>query len=237
VQGRRGPVYAVAWSIDGKLLAGTSHVKWVRLWDVGSGKELKRLRNSSSAHWITAVAWSFDGKFLASGGTHCRIILWDAKKGERLTKLKGFYHPVFCLQFNPTDAGQLIIGSWDNTVELWSVADGQCQQTLTGHSGNSGKLDAVAWSIDGKVASGSTDKTVMIWNSSTGERLKTLEGHSNSVSCLQFNPTGAGQLVTGSGDKTVKVWSVADGQCQQTLTGHGMDNKDCTCEFESGGAL
>ena len=125
MQGRRGPVYAVAWSIDGKLLAGASHVKWVRLWDVGSGKELKRLRNSSSAHWITAVAWSFDGKFLASGGTHCRIILWDAKKGERLTKLKGFYHPVFCLQFNPTDAGQLIIGSWDNTVELtaWQTAN------------------------------------------------------------------------------------------------------------------
>jgi len=35
----------------------------------------------------------------------------DAKKGERLTKLKGFYHPVSCLQFNPTRAGQLVIGS------------------------------------------------------------------------------------------------------------------------------
>jgi WD40 repeat protein len=133
VQGHRGPVYATAdRSIGGKLLAGASHDKWVRLWDVGSGKELKRLRHRNRAHSVTAVAWSFDGKFLASGGTDCRIILWDAKRGERLTKLKGFYHPVSCLQFNPTDAGQLVIGSWDNTVELWSVADGQCQQTLTG---------------------------------------------------------------------------------------------------------
>jgi WD40 repeat protein len=38
-------------------------------------------------------------------------------------------------------------------------------------------VNAVAWSIDGKIASGSTDITVMIWNSSTGERLKTLDGH------------------------------------------------------------
>ena len=69
---------------------------------------------------------------------------------------------------------------------------------LTCSKNGSYAVNAVAWSIDGKIASGSTDRTVMIWNSSTGERLKTLEGHSNSVSCLQFNPTGAGQLVTGS---------------------------------------
>ena len=48
-----------------------------------------------------------------------------------------------------------------------------------------------------------------------------LEYGSDRVSCLKFNPTGAGQLVTGSWDKTLKVWSVADGQLVQTFTGHG----------------
>jgi WD40 repeat protein len=41
----------------------------------------------------------------------------------------------------------------------------------------SGSVYAVAWSIDGNIASGSDDTTVKIWNSSTGECLKTLEGH------------------------------------------------------------
>jgi WD40 repeat protein len=38
-------------------------------------------------------------------------------------------------------------------------------------------VNAVAWSIDGKIVSGSIDNAVKTWNPSTGERLKTLEGH------------------------------------------------------------
>jgi WD40 repeat protein len=41
----------------------------------------------------------------------------------------------------------------------------------------SGPVWAVAWSIDGNIASGSSDRTVMIWNPATGVHLKTLEGH------------------------------------------------------------
>ena len=99
----QGHLYAVVWSIDGKLLAGASHDKWVRLWDVGSGKQLKQSRHSHGTGCSTA---SFSQAAAPTAGSSS-----DAKKGERLTKLKGFYHPVSCLQFNPTRAGQLVIGS------------------------------------------------------------------------------------------------------------------------------
>ena len=32
---------------------------------------------------------------------------------------------VLCVEFNPTNPGQLVTGSDDSTVKLWSVADGQ----------------------------------------------------------------------------------------------------------------
>ena len=40
---------------------------------------------------------------------------------------------VTCFKFNPTNAGQLLTGSWDHTVKVWSVTDGKCERTLTGH--------------------------------------------------------------------------------------------------------
>ncbi len=67
-----GSVCAVAWSIDGKVLASGE----TDMFESGSGS-------------VCAVAWSIDGKVLASGGADKRIILWEAKKGERLTELNG----------------------------------------------------------------------------------------------------------------------------------------------------
>ena len=41
---------------------------------------------------------------------------------------------VSAVAFNPKNPGQLASASWDNTVKIWTLEDGQCQQTLQGHS-------------------------------------------------------------------------------------------------------
>ena len=40
---------------------------------------------------------------------------------------------VTCVQFNPTDASQVVSGSWDHTIKVWNVSDGKCLQKLEGH--------------------------------------------------------------------------------------------------------
>ena len=108
----------------------------------------------------------------------------------------------------------LVSSSIDQTVRLWNLTTGECQQILHGHSN---WVMSVDMSPDGQqIASGSADHTVKLWDAQTGHCVNTLKGHRNSVWSVAFSPDGQ-SLASGSADKTIKLWSVATGQCWQTL--------------------
>jgi WD40 repeat protein len=54
----------VAWSPNGKSLASGSSDGTVKLWDTGTGQELRSLRGREKE--VTSVMWSPDGRLLAS---------------------------------------------------------------------------------------------------------------------------------------------------------------------------
>ena len=59
LEGHSSEVMAVAFSLDGKLLASASSDRTVRLWDAGSGAPLQALGGHSS--YVYTVAFSPDG--------------------------------------------------------------------------------------------------------------------------------------------------------------------------------
>jgi hypothetical protein len=91
LQDHRGAVKSVAFSPDGRLLAGASESGPVRIWDAATGEEVRALRGNAGD--ITSVAFSPDGRRLAvASGSYDRlgeVRVWDTASGQEVRVLGG----------------------------------------------------------------------------------------------------------------------------------------------------
>ncbi len=115
---------------------------------------------------------------------------------------------VNAVAWSPDDT-HIAAGSYDGTVQIWSVITGQHILTYPNHTDS---VNAVAWSPDGtRIASGDTDGTVQVWNATTGKRLLTYSNHTDSVNAIAWSPDGT-RIASGSDAGTVQIWNAASDQ-------------------------
>ena len=212
-----GPVYDVAFSSDGRILASTRAWRVV-LWDIPSGEELNRFKGHTDA--VTSVTFSPDGKTLASGSSDFTAKLWDVTSGKELRTFQGHTGKVTSVAFSP-DGKTLASGSSDFTAKLWDAATGQVMRSL---DLSPYPVADVAFSPDGKTLTTASGRTVKLWETTTGRELLTLEDRNDPGYFpyrVVFSSNGKTIATGGSVDNrigAVKLWSVATGQMLQTLT-------------------
>jgi uncharacterized protein with WD repeat len=145
----------------------------IRLWDVESGKLIRRL---DGPRWGCFTAFSPDGKYLAAGGlddhkgkvlvrpTDGRSVwVYDTATWERRWRLEGHDKGVASVAFSP-DSRLLASGGCegDDRVRVWDLESGKELKCFRGH--HSGVVP-LAFSPDGRVlASGSGDSTILLWD-------------------------------------------------------------------------
>lgn len=163
---RGGPVGAVSFSPDGKLLASGGGDRLVYLRDVTTGAELHCLRGHAGA--LTSLAFSPDGKTLYSTSERERAVrVWDTVTGKERVALEIAKLQIMSISQSP-DGRLLAAASFDKSVILCDLLTGKNVAVLRGHRG---MVYSVAFAPDGKtVVSGSHDATALVWDvaSATG---------------------------------------------------------------------
>ncbi len=196
-----GGILSIAFRPDGKVLAGTSKDKTVRLWDMNTRQQIKTFE--ISVYPKVNIVFSPDGKMLASGGGSDggdNAYLWDADTGKRLRTFP--VHPVsehirkltvMDVAFSP-DGKMLAATGGEHTTLLWDVNTGQQIRALTEPIRippeqlriGSGPIVRHAWSVafspDGNmlVSGGSSRRgSIDLWDVNTGQqiRLLTIDAH------------------------------------------------------------
>ncbi len=204
---------AVALSGDGCLALSGGYEHVLRLWDVSSGKCIRKFDGHSSK--VTSVALSASHALALSGSWDDTVRLWDVSSGECLRIFAGHAKDVTSVALS-ADGRLALSASEDHTVRLWQADTGKCLRTDT----HADYATSLALSTDGRWAvSGSSGLRFSLWDVNSGKCLRTFEGHKGYAGCAVLSADSRWAL-SGSDDHTVRLWNVSSGKCLQIFDGH-----------------
>jgi hypothetical protein len=92
----------------------------VRLWDVATGREIRRF--DGHAWQVSSAAFSADCRTLATGSADRTIRLWEVMTGKERRVFRGHDGGISSVSFS-RDGGRLASASSDGTVLVWNLTD------------------------------------------------------------------------------------------------------------------
>ncbi|MHC5055756.1 MAG: protein kinase domain-containing protein [Planctomycetota bacterium] len=213
LDGSPSRLYAVAFSPDGRYLAGGGYSSTVssrttasvQLWEASTGKKVKEF--SGLGRYARAVAFSPDGKRLAGGNSDGTIAVWDVSAPKTPKRLPGHASSVSSVAFSP-NGRYLASASGDGTMFLWDIQTGA--KLMNEKDVYSSYGNAVAFSPDGRWLVVGNYRGATLWSLPTCTKGRSLTGHTSYVMSVAFSPNSR-FFVTGGYDKTAVLWNVPTG--------------------------
>src|SRR4029077_3948022 len=163
-------VLAIAFSPDGKLMASGGYENekenyFTRLWDVETGKEIRRFMHGKQGSGIASLAFSPDGRTLATLGTQAGVLLrlFDVDTGKlrrAFPKDDGVRPDRGSVAFAPD--GKTVAAA-TNSIRLYDTTTGEERLRIDRRASD------LHFTNDGKTLTAAVIGTIYRWDTATGK--------------------------------------------------------------------
>jgi RNA polymerase sigma factor (sigma-70 family) len=204
-------VMEFAFSPDGKLMASGGYDNdndnyFARLWDVETGKELRRFMHGKQGYGIASLSFSPDGKTVATLGTQAGVLLrlFDVDTGKLRRSFPKDDHvrpERGSVVFSPD--GKTVAAA-SNSIRLYDTTTGEERLRIDR------KASDLHFAADGKTLTAAVIGTIYRWDTTTGKSLIP-EGADNTVAQILVTADGR-RVITRDQYSEAYVWDGTNGQ-------------------------
>jgi WD40 repeat protein len=153
----REQITMLCFSSDNKYLAGAGNDSQISLWDLTTGKRIRRYDIQDA---LTSMTFAPKSHKLVTG-TNQGVSFWDLTSDEEVAKYTIDEIYGCAIAFSP-DGATLATSGKDHAVLLWDVGTGEKKSQLTGGVGH---VTTLAFSADGKqLAAGTIEGSLHLWD-------------------------------------------------------------------------
>jgi WD40 repeat protein len=205
------PIAAVAFSPDGRSLAGRAATGRVRVWQLERTQTADRIKVTATPAWDTTSlgpaagasvtsgpVFVSQGRLVAFGAADGTISLRDTADGqiERIFKPESGKAAVTALSVRP-DGQRLASANAEGTVHIWDLS---AEAPPTRLATERGEIRALAFAANTLAVAG---RSLELWDVDRGERLVTLQADARTVNCLGLSADG--RILALGDDKKVAL--------------------------------
>jgi WD40 repeat protein len=201
-----------AYTPDGKMvLAG--EVGAVRLWDVSTGKEVRRLGRYSGS--VISLSVSPDGKTVAVGSTDRAVRLMEIATGTEVFPEGLKPHIIQSASLSP-DGDAVVTSVNVGKVAVWEVGSAKPRWVVSEE--DDAHTSGVSFSPDGKVIAVGCSGGVRVRDVGTGGLVRGWQAQKGSGTSVAFSPDGRSLACTDLSN-TVPISDVAAGRVRFQVSG------------------
>ncbi len=195
IKGHREPIFDLALSNNGKLLAAGSWDGVISIWNTRTWEKINSFYKEGASAYT--LAFSSNDSYLVTGLLDKTLRLMEIKTGRFVRELVGHTEPVTSIQIRED---QILTSSWDGQIITWDWNSG----LITDRIQTSYPVFGASW-VGNEIVTAGSDRSIHFWDAK-GKLVQSLDGHQAEITGLEVDGK---ILMTTDVDGVTRLWDIS----------------------------